>query len=749
MAMPGETMRTPATDAGSVAGADAETPEEADDQSDDQSDEELIELARELFKLAVDREADNRKSFIEDVEFARLGGKHQWPDKIVAQREAAGLPCLTINQMNLFIHQVINDTRQNKPAINVKPVDSGADPDTALVLAGIIRHIENISNADAVYDTAVDNAASGGFGYMRAVIEHTHDDSFDKDIKFKRVHDPLAVYADPYSNEVDSSDWNDCFIADWVPEKQFKKDYPDAKTAMTDFASDATLYRREGEVLKLEWWHRIETKREIVLLSNGWVVGADEFEDEAEVFKAFGVTEKDRRETRSWKVTQYIITGAEILERNEYPGRYIPVVPVYGEEVVTKGKRVFRSLIHDGKDPQRNFNYWRSKASEAAATAQKATWLGPTQAFQGDYADRWDNANSVAWPFLAYEGPTPPQRVNYGGGDPAAMQEAANASNDIRSTIGIFNSALGAPSNETSGRAINARKVESDTATFHFADNLSRGIRWLGNIAVDLIPHVYTPGRIQRILGPDGKERYVTLGESGTGDRLQAAQPGAMPGQPPAPGLPMPPQPVPVQTSTPTPQPGQAQQPDGVPDLARTYDLSVGKYDVVVTAGPGYTTKRQEAADQMMQLIQSFPQVAGVIGDLVAESLDWPGAAEIARRLKLMLPPQLQQDASGAGVPPQLMAKIKQGEQLIQNLMQALKQCQAELQMAKNDNTAEQMKEQTARLSVAVDQFNAETKRLEAETKRGEAIVGALQGSAGVPGAPALHQIPAAPPMQF
>lgn len=682
-------------------------------ESDETSDDKMLAKGKKLFALCVDRENENRQNYIDDVKFGRLGGNEQWPSEIVTQRQNAGLPCLTINQMPMFIHQVINDCRQNKPAISVRPVDSGADRQTAQVLAGGFRHIENISNADVAYDTAVDNAASGNVGYARVVVDYAHDDSFDKEIYIRAVPDSLTIYGDPYSMSADSLDWNDAFILDWVPEDEFRDQYPDAKTS--DFADGAMQWKRDGEVLKCEWWHRDETEREIVLLSNGWVLDAAEYDEDKAIYDAQGLTEKDRRTTRSWKITQRIMTGAEILETNDHPGKYIPIAPCYGEVVVVEGKRHLRSLIRDGKDPQRNYNYWRSKSAESAALATKNPFIGPEKAFSGDDADKWATANTVNHPYLSYpdDTPSPPQRQGWPGINPAELQQAASANDDIRATIGIQNAALGQQSNETSGRAINARKVESDTATFHFTDNLSRMIRCLGIIILDLMPHVYTPGRFMRVLGQDGKENF--------------AQIGSKPSQPQIGAQPMP-------TQLPTPNPNQEK--DEKPDYGAIYDIGLGNYDVVVSAGPGYTTKRQEAADQMLQLVQSDPRLAPIIGDLIAENLDWPGADEIARRLKLLLPPQLQQDPNTPGLPPQLMQKIQQGQQLIQQLMAALHQCQAELQAAKNDNSVDQMKIEVEKMGVAVDAFNAQTQRLEAETKRGEALVGAFQGTAGVPGSP-------------
>lgn len=742
---------------------------------DDASPDDELSDAKELFKLCQDRENQNRLDYIDDVRFARLGGKEQWPQEIYSLRTGRGLPCLTVNQMPGFIHQVINDCRQNKPAITVRPVDSGADRWTAQILSGLIRHVENISNADAAYDTAVDCSASGGFGYFRVAIDFTHDDSFDKEIYIHRVADPMTIYGDPYSMAVDSSDWNNSFVTELVPKKLFKKKYPDAVTSDFDGADYLGLEQPwiQGDaILTAEWWHREEVSREIVKLSNGWIIEADVYKAEKDLYDALGATVEDSRSARSFKVSQRIMSGAEILEENPWAGKYIPIIPVYGEEVVIEGKRHLRSMIRDGKDPQRNYNYWRSKASESAAMQTKSQWVGPYDAFTGDLSDRWDTVNEVNHAYLPYSGQVPPQKVMPGGPDAPSLQEASSANNDIMSTIGIYNPGRGAPSNEISGKAINARKVESDTGTFHFTDNLSRGIRHLGVTLVDLIPHVYTPGRIIRVLGQDGSENHVSLGtlspQAPAGPQAPVAQPGmpampqpAMPGQ--APQMPMQGGGIPQPVATPPQIPQQTPGPqEGQPDYARIYDLALGKYDVVVAAGPGYQTRRQEASDQMMQMVQAFPQLASIIGDLIAKNQDWPGADEIERRLKKMLPPQLQDEGDGQNIPPQLMQQMQQGKDLIQKLSQALQACQQELQKAQSDQSIDMMKANNERLAIAVEQYEAQIKAYDAQTKRGAAVVDAIHDhmhatqpqpsapSTGVPGMPqvsaraSIHPVPIA-----
>jgi hypothetical protein len=635
------------------------------------TEDDLIKDALEQFEECYEAERENRDDALDDLRFARLG--EQWPAAIRNQRQIDGRPCLTINRLPAFIRQVVNDARQNKPAIKVKPVDDHGDVETAEILSGLIRNIEYISNADVAYDTAVDNAVTCGFGYLRVGIDYAHDDSFDMDIKIDRVANIFSVYGDPLSTQADSSDWMRAFVVDTMSKEAFRKKYKGAEEVSWDDLGYSELGApwMEQETLQIaEWWQREEISRKIVLLNNGNVIDAKQYKESKEIFDALGLTVQQEREVKSWKVIQRIMTGAEILEENDWPGIYIPIIPVYGDEVNVEGKRYFRSLIREAKDSQRIYNYWRTTGTELVALSPRVPFIGPQGAFATD-ARKWATINSQNHPYIEYDGPIPPQRQPLDTG-PAlgAMQEALTASDDIKATLGIFDASLGAKGNETSGKAIMARQRESDTSTFHFIDNLSRAIRHLGRIVIDLVPHVYNGPRILRIIGEDGTTENVPVNQPLSN--------------------------VPNTEETNRQEAGETQQ-----AIANIYDLTTGRYDVVVEAGPSFNTKREEAAVQMTEFIRSYPQGAPLMADLLAKNLDWPGAEDIAERFKAMLPPQIQ------GVDPQTQQLQQQFMQLQQQAQQAVGQLQQQIQQLQQDKTIDLKKTE-------IDAYNAETKRIQA-----------------------------------
>jgi len=626
------------------------------------------EHVKESFEQCAEREQQNRADALDDIRFARLA--EQWPDAVRRSREREGRPCLTINRLPAFVRQVVNDARQNKPSIKVHPADSKADPQTAEIYNGLIRNIEVTSKADVAYDTALESAASGGFGYFRIATRYSCDDSFDLDLAIDRIANPFSVYGDPHSVAADSADWNTAFVVDRIARPQFQKQYRNAEEVDWDGLGYDGLeapWSEGKDILVAEWWSREKVKRTILLLSDQTIMGADVYLANKGLLDAMGVTVLGEREAASHKVTQRLLTGAEVLETNAWAGKFIPLVPVYGEEINLEGRRHLRSLVRDAKDPQRMFNYWRTTTTELVALAPKTPFIGPKGAFATDAA-KWETANTDTHAYIEYDGAVPPQRQAFAGVPAGALQEALNASDDMKSIIGLFDASLGARSNETSGRAIIARQREGDVSTFHFIDNLSRAIEHGGRILIDLIPKVYSGERIVRVLGQDGAASSIQLGR-------------------------------------PVPRMG----PDGQPmmdqtgaALSRIFDLGAGKYDLTVETGPSYTTKREEAASQMIELLRAFPAAAPVIGDLLAKNLDWPGADEIAKRLSAMQGMQMQGQAS-AGQGGNNAAQQMQKQMFV--LQQALSAAQSELSAAKNDRAIDARK-------LEIDAYKAETDRM-------------------------------------
>lgn len=631
------------------------------------------EIAHVLKRFGKCQEAwsKDRKRYLDDVKFA---AGEQWPDDIQKKREKEGRPVLKVDKIGQYIRQVVNDSRQNRPAIKVRPVDDYADVDTAEIYQGLCRHIEDRSNADTAYDTAMECAVKGGMGYFRILSEYADQDSFLQELCIKRIRNPLTIYLDPDIQEPDGSDARYGFVVEDVERDDFKKQF---KGEAIDWDSDEIKSNDWfGDKVRIaEYWYVEEEEKNLHLLDDGTTTT----DEEIELAQSEGVEPPVIVETRKIPVKQVWwckLSGVDYIEEpRKWPGKWIPIVPVWGNEEDIDGELRHTGLIHNAKDAQRLYNFSRSAFAERVALAPKAPYVAAAGQVE-EYADDWNSANSANKSVLVYDPlsidghPVPPPQRQQASDIPAGFaQDMQLSEHDIQASLGMYAASLGQPSNEKSGRAILARQKEGDIGTFHYHDNLARAIRHAGRILVDLIPHFYDSKRVIRILGIDGTPETV---------QIDPEQPEAK---------------------------RKIQTLDGVKTI---YNLGVGKYDVTVSVGPSYTTKRQEAAETMMQFVQASPDIFPVMGDLMVRNMDWPGAEEIADRLKLMLPPQIQQaEQQEEELPPQALAVIQQAQQaiqerdtMLQQVMQQIQEMSAKLEDKQQEN--------------AIRAYDAETKRIQA-----------------------------------
>lgn len=635
-------------------------------------DDAILKEARDRLALCIKHDAENRREAMEDHRFE---AGEQWPDDMRRLRQVEQRPCLTINKLPAFVHQVINEQRQNRPSIKIHPVDSQADPETAEVIQGAVRYIEYNSNADTAYDTAVQHATIGGFGYFRLGTEYCDDQSFDQEIRIRRIQNPFSVYTDPFAQEPDGSDMAYCFVTELVPKDEFKLQYPDAKAgyaeSLTIGAGDTAIIWMSDDSVRIAEYYRIKlTPRTLCRLSTG-----DEgFEDDLPKPLPDGVVIEKRRKVDVRTVEWFKVTGADVLERTEIPCKWIPVFPVYGDECIVDGRIRRNGMVRWARDPQRMYNFWMTSATEEVSLRPKTPFIGAVGQF--DTAKKaWNQANTRSFSFIEYDPidvngqlAPPPQRQPMADVPTGVLAMAMHASDNIKATTGIFDASLGAQGNETSGRAINARQREGDTANFHFSDNLAKTIRQAGRCIVDMLPKVYDTPRMLRILGPDEKMESV-----------------------------------PVNTPNVEGKPNQAGAIKQV-----LHDLTVGKYDVTIGVGPSYTTQRAEAVDAMMQVGQSWPNIWQIAGDKIIRAMDWPDADEIADRVQKTLPPELQDKPpeQQQQIPPQVQQVLQQAAQEIQQLQQALQEAQSGIALKQVETTS---RERIAQLQEDTKRYIADT----------------------------------------
>ena len=641
---------------------------------------DMLATMRSRFTMAIAAYSDSREDQLDDLRFmaGSPDNNWQWPADVLSTRGSVqgqtinARPCLTINKLPQHVRQVTNEQRQNRPSGKVIPADDRADVKVAEIFDGIVRHIEYISDADVAYDTACDNQVTYGEGYVRLLTEYARDDSFDQDIKIGRIRNSFSVYMDPTIQDPCGADAQWCFITEDVTKDEYERMFPDAapiSAIQTQGVGDASLAQWLAEdTVRIAEYFYYDYKPTTLNLYPGNFTAFEKTSQDAVLRQIYGKPLRSRQSDRR-QVKWVKTNGYEVLEERDWAGKWIPVVRVVGNEWEVDGQMQISGLVRNAKDAQRMYNYWVSQEAEMLALAPKAPFIGYGGQFEG-YEMHWKTANTNNWPYLEVNPdvtdgagtPLPlPQRAPPPLAQTGLIQAKMGASDDIKATTGQYDSSLGAQSNERSGRAILAREKQGDTGTYHYVDNLARAVRHVTRQLVDLIPKIYDTERVARIVGLDGEVGMAKIN---------------------------PQQPEPVR---------EIRDQNGFV-IEQIYNPSVGVYDVMVTTGPGYMTKRQEALDAMSMLLQSNPELWRVAGDLFIKNMDWPGAQEMAQRFAKIIDPKVME---GDDQSPEMQAAKQQLDVLTKELNQVV-------------GMLEKVEQSMEAQELQIKAYEAETKRISA-----------------------------------
>lgn len=615
---------------------------------------EFLKDAMDAWRMSDTAESTLRQNMLSDMRFRAT--KDFWPSDIEADRIRDGRPVLKINELPQYIKQITNQERASRPGIQVNPQDSGADPKTAIALQGIVRMIETNSNADVAISTAADHQVTMGRGIIRVTTEYTHDRSFEQDIRIRRVTDPFGVFLDPTIEELDGSDAEFAHhVIDLTKNRFISRFGEDSFRAYTNFMSTSSRLPSwaMGGCYRISAYYYKKTDRiKIVEVEYPDYING-QLQMSRVVMRKADLTEPlpdswrviEERDTTEDRVYYALITPCEVLSGNDartegrpFPCRYIPFVPVIGDEIRVDGEVDYRGIVRDAQSPTKMKTYWLSSLTEIIGQAPRAPYIGFEGQFKGHEA-KWRMANRKNYPYLEVVpmtiGGTPagfPQRQQY---EPAiqAVTTAFQIADQVnKGVIGMYEPSLGQQGPEQSGRAILARQRRGDIGTSNFGENLGISIRHVGRICVDMIPRVYAPGRVLKILGVNEKPEAILV--HGGLSKDEAAR--------------------------------LAQGVDGI------YDLSLGRYDVSISTGPSLPSRRAEAVEAMLQLVQAKPEMIQVMGDLLVKNMDWPGAAEIAERIRRTIPAHILGDTEiPEGLPPEVQDMVRELQQRAEQAEQA------------------------------------------------------------------------------
>lgn len=652
-----------------------------------ETDDAILKELREQFTYGTEQWQDARDEG--DIDMRCLCGD-VWDPEEREEREEAGRPCLSLDELTQYVNQLINDIRSSKRGIQVTPKGNGANDKTAEFRQGLMRQIEYESNAQqSAYIVMAENAFQRGYGFMRIKPEYVDDQSFDQRLRFEPIPDPNTVTIDPDIVRTDGKDMQWGFIRESRTTKQFAREFPYAKhlTFTDELRKIAGREWISGDRVNIsEYWRVEPDRRESLLLKPPPPSATDPqpkplqvFADELETMPS-----DDQILKRRWvnvpRVRQYFTNGLELLRPKdqehayvEWPGRTIPIVTCFGKVMyVQEGgetKRKFLSLIRLARQPAMLYSYYATCEAELVGMTPKTPFIGYKGQFRGVESE-WEKVNHEPLAYLEAN-PTSegtganilplPIRAPY---DPPIQQleigkEAARRA--IQSAMGISPEPTAAQrDNEKSGIALSRINSQEQKGSFHFVDHYDESLTRGAEVVDELIEYYYDSARDVTVRNKKDDSQIVRVND---------------------------------------------------PTAKEHIPTDVGDHDVTLSTGPSFDSERDAASDFADSLVTN-EQAFGLIGDLVVKLKNLgPIGDEIADRLT---PPQFRKTpgADGEQLPPQVQAMLGQAKQETQKLQQDLAQALDEIK-------TERVKAQTA---VNIKQMELDSKERTADKDRAARI---------------------------
>lgn len=649
--------------------------------------DKILEEARERFQRCQEWENAARINWQDDYRFGHGNETNnwQWDDGTYATRTRAGKPCFTINRTQPYCDQIINSALQDKASVTVRPVGGGATYDSAVILEGIVRHIEYISNAQLAYEKATTDQVYGGIGWWRVVTDYADNKSFDQEIFVRPIHDALSVYIDPYIEQSDGSDATFGFVFTDMDKHQFDKQNPKFKNIAASASPLATVdqdgitmadRQNQNRVRLVEYFRKVTKTDTLHYLDNGQTIRESEAKenDAMDALKRHSV---DNRDIETTEVEYYKIAGDQIIEKGIWPGKYIPLIRVIGKEIIVDGQLDRTGHVRNLKDGQRLLNYNVSAGVHFVSIQTMSPWTADVRSIAG-LEEYYKTAHLVPHGVLPFKSigddgqPIPPEalprRIDPPAYAPAFMDGQKTAIENMELISGQPPAVMGQESNERSGKAIQERQRSASNSTYHFVNNLANAVRFTGKILIDLIPKIYDTPRIMKILGQDGTQHTIQIDPNQEQAHQQLQ--------------------------------GLDEESFDPQQIAAIFNPSVGEYDVVAEVGPNYTTRREQFVSATMDLMAQNESLAPYVVDLVFGQMDFPGSKQIAQRMRNVVA-AMHPEALGQNGDPQLVQAQKQIAMQAQNI-QAL---QGENQQLKDKRGIELLQKD-------IDQQNADTNRL-------------------------------------
>jgi hypothetical protein len=564
--------------------------------------------------------AASENNFLEDA----------WKPEIRSLREQDGRPVISTPFLGNFIRQISAINRQSQPRLHFSS-DSKESKSICDAIESLITKIEESSDASFQYQLAGEHAIKTGLGFLRVSSEYEKQHSFDQVLKIEAILDPSRVFFDPNSVQYDFSDAEFCFIETKMTKKEYasrigKSTKALEKAKISGFKSASPLSIDDDHIIILEYFYKtrepVTLRKYLNNLTNEEIITEDE-ELDSEEFKLI-----DKRKSEKIVINVCLFDGLEMHDETTFPGSLIPIIPVIGEQSFVNRTRKIKGTIRDSMDAQRVTNYATSVELELVDLAPKVPWLVEEGSIEG-YEQEWKSANSRNYSYLVYKGKNgiaPPSRASVDTNTTAIKSVKEGANQAIQQIFGIFEASLGAPSNETSGVAIQSRINQADKSTYQYRDNLHRAIRMLGKVLLESVPVFYGDRDIV-VTGVDGNDNIINISS----------------------------------------------------------ELKTESFSVSIENSPTAESSRQNLNQQLASLIQAVPTIGPLVADFMIENSDLPGTDPLVARLKTLLPPEVKAIEESKMSPEQALGKAMQLQQENQQLSAQSQQLEQELSRVNED----------------------------------------------------------------
>lgn len=525
-----------------------------------------------------------------------------------------GKPRYTFDQTGPVVDQIAGEMELADFDITIKPAGGDATKDDAMLIDGIVRNIENVSNASDIYNMAGRSMITGGLDGWQIVHDYVDDDSFDQDLIIKPIANFIdSVYFWPFKLP-DASDAPACVVLEAIPKDAYEKRWPKGSGNSVDESRMSSVYFNKVEHVIVGQLYYIETvNRKLLLTSRGRTFEAESVAAVLDEMAATGETIINERMRPKNIVYSRLFDGDDWLnDKQKTVFNQIPVIPTMGNFKISENKIIYRGVVEKMMDPQRIFNYSKSREVEENALAPRAKfWMTLKQmlGFESELATLNTNADPVQGYNHDPQAPGPPQQSGGAMVNPGLKTLSDDMDVTMSKTAGLFAPNMGDNPGLQSGIAIKRLQDKGDTSTIKYFSSQERAICRTGRILVDAIPVVYDTARQSRIMKEDGSFDMKTLNEQIMDQQTQR--------------------------------------------LVTINDVSRGTYDVTCSSGPSFQNRQQETVAAFTEMMAIDPNIVATGGDILFNNVNSPGMDQIGERLRLQI-------FNAGGIPPDQMTEDEQ-----------------------------------------------------------------------------------------